>query len=106
MDVGYISVPSVRHRCPKEKSQSLSTSILSNYPIDEPGVKGRRKPSSIHKGKRLKTFPCGLVEVNTGDLIARDVDRSRVRYRFVLGREAMQLVRIISDHKGGWLFGC
>ena len=55
-----------------------------------------------------KTFPYGLVEVKTGDLIdgdGRNVNRSRVHYRFVVGREAMQLVRIIRDHEGGWLFG-
>lgn len=60
------------------------------------------------KERGSKTFPYGLVEVNTGDLInpdGRNMNRSRVHYRFVVGREAMQLVRIIRDHKGGWLFG-
>lgn len=60
------------------------------------------------KERESKTFPYGLVDVNIGDLIdpdGRNVNRSRVHYRFVVGREAMQLVRIIRDYKGGWLFG-
>jgi integrase len=59
------------------------------------------------KERGSKTNPYGLVEVNTGDLIdhdGRNVNRYRVRYRFVVGREAMKLVRIIRGHKGGWLF--
>jgi integrase len=57
--------------------------------------------------KGPKAFPYGLVEVNVDDLIdpeGRNVNRYRVYYRFVIGREAMQLVKKMPASKGGWLF--
>jgi integrase len=54
-----------------------------------------------------KAFPYGLVEVRDRDLVNRDgrnVNKSRIRYRFVIGRETMQLVKKMPDYQGGWLF--
>jgi len=54
-----------------------------------------------------KAFPYGLVEVHDRDLVnpeGRNVNKFRVRYRFVIGREAMQLVKKMPDYEGGWLF--
>ena len=59
------------------------------------------------KEKGPKAFPYGLVEVHDRDLVnpkGRNVNKSRVRYRFVIGREAMQLVKKMPDYEGGWLF--
>jgi len=59
------------------------------------------------KERGPKAFRYGLVEVNVDDLIdpkGRNVNRSRVYYRFVVGREAMQLVKKMPNYKGGWLF--
>jgi integrase len=59
------------------------------------------------KEKGPKAFPYGLVEVHDRDLVnpkGRNVNRYRVRYRFVIGREAMQLVEKMPDYEGGWLF--
>lgn len=59
------------------------------------------------KEKGPKAFPYGLVEVHDRDLVnpkGRNVNKSRVRHRFVIGREAMQLVKKMPDYEGGWLF--
>ena len=59
------------------------------------------------KKKGPEASPYGLVEVNIDDLVdpkGRNVNRSRVHYIFVIGRQAMQLVKRMPDYPGGWLF--
>jgi integrase len=70
------------------------------------GVVTAMKKAMI-KEKGPKASPYGLVEVYNRDLVnpkGRNVNRYRVHYRFVIGREAMQLVKKMPDHEGGWLF--
>jgi integrase len=59
------------------------------------------------KERGPKASPYGLVEVHGRDLVdpkGRNVNKSKVPYRFVIGREAMQLVKKMPDYEEGWLF--
>jgi integrase len=67
----------------------------------------RAMKKEMIKEEGRKAAPYGLVEVHERDLVdpkGENMNKSRVRYRFIIGREAMQLVKRMPNDEGGWLF--